>query len=329
MGELHTSSPSHELQVQLEIAGIDLSSFEAYKARTMLLMPIGLRTVGTDEEGHLVSGDDLLAWDRIELREVKGPDSPRCLWDFINLTGAPAEALLRFVQTWGLLDFGDDAAYMLDIEKEGWSELSEWRRLANEIRAMLFCIVKTGEGELVGEDILETLREGDPYDPGPPPPRLLKRGISLHTFSAWGRDRKKEHWQAERRAGRGLDLQRTIAMNLLLGWINPLDIVPTWDESGLHVVTEARGAKEIIGTELLAIFTTPQFDVFICSICQRPYPLSIAEGSRRPRLGTRRLCSESCRRAAKRIDDLKSWHSNKHKWSSGRERRREHGQAKG
>lgn len=113
--------------------------------------------------GGWIEGDDTLLWYRIELRDAVDA-TMRCLWEFVALADAPAERFLTFFGRWGLLDFGDDADGS-NIDHEAWSYLDDWREAASVVEGILLAMAATEEGQLVAEEVLLTLRDGDDYNP--------------------------------------------------------------------------------------------------------------------------------------------------------------------
>jgi hypothetical protein len=252
-------------------------------------------------------------------------DTLSCFWEFLDLAGvsdeAFPEAVVRFVKKWGLLDFGEDAEYM-EIDKEASCALLNWRDEVTEAHKLVLAMVATAGGELVAEGVLRDIRG---LDESLQESTLdMKTWISLYrTFSlvAW-RQAQEDDWrariQAERRTGRGLELQRMLVTNRLAEWVNIADFIPVWDEDERRVETVSRGVHHIVGAHLLGLFVSSPLDVFLCSVCGRPYPLDVSTTQRRPRTGSRRFCSDECRAQAKRADNLASWHRNSARWTRRR-----------
>ena len=297
------------------MVGIDIANSEQPRhAHHVLLRPVGLelRGMAVDiavSDSDWTAGNELIRWERIELEEVSPDATERCIWDFLSLSRLSPEGVLEFADKWGLFDFGYDAAYM-SLDKSAWADVADWQSEADHVTNILRAIVTTEAGDLVSESELFGLRDGE--DRPEVPPDVLLQG-----FEAWS-DKVSElllrRWRTARKAGEGLALQRRLLANLVAQWVNPLDIVPHWDARGRRLQRTARGVKEIVGAQLALLFTAPELDVFTCSVCGDPFPLG--EGSRRPRRGASRFCSPKCRQAAKRADNLASWHRNKPKHRS-------------
>lgn len=315
----------YRIRDQLELAGLDVNNTERLPgARHVLLMPVGLQLTDSEDPDWEEGG---LRWDRIELRDQKPTSTIRCMWDFIELVDGSAEDFIGFVGKWGLFDFGEDADHLSE-DQEGWSGFVWWRAAALEARSALITMVASEAGELISEEILEILHYWDDFQPDIwDGYDFRKHGkLSPDRILAMLIDKKRERWQVERRAGRGLALQRRFIVNFFNGpWMMPLELAVSWDDEGRRVETVAHGARQVAGAHLLSIFNSPEVDVFICSVCGKPYPLEPLEGHRRPRRGRRRFCSEACKLTARRSDNLASWHRNKAKWlrESSDERRNE------
>ena len=154
----------------------------------------------------------------------------------------------------------------------------------------------------------------------------LRRGIPLHEMQDRRRKEHDEWLRGEFRAGRGLEVQRQFVATSLLDFLSrgrPNDedeaegtpVAPVWDSKGRRVEARARGVREIVATQLLAVFAAPELGLFLCSMCGRAFAVDPEE--RRPRRGVRRFCSDDCRREAKLESNRASWHKNKQKWTKG------------
>lgn len=324
-------TPPKRVRLDLELVGLDvmMNSERLPSGSHVLLMPVGMQR-GEYQNGVWAPDGERLRWDRIETRTESAEATAQCIWDFIGLVDGAVDDFVGFVSKWGLLDFGEDLdgfeGYMgkrqlfdfgerLDsrlTDQAGSSHFAKWRRVAHEARSALRIIAVTEAGELVGEDVLEILDYWDDFQ------RTL-----------WSTARRQERWRAERKAGRGLALQKRFIVNFFNGfvgklgpseeqeyglhrpWTFPLEPVVLWDDEGRRLESVAYGVRQVVGAHLLSIFTTPGVDVFICSVCGNPYPFEPSECQRRPRKGRRRFCGEACVTTARRASNRASWHRNK------------------
>ncbi|MHB8685222.1 MAG: hypothetical protein ACYC9X_12960, partial [Dehalococcoidia bacterium] len=209
--------------------------------------------------------------------------------------------------------------------EDGYQSIADWEEAAEEIRKLLMAIAITEEGEVVPETLLRDLRHGDRRDYFHYSDLASQGGrLSMNEVSA---ARQLAHYSDERRAGRGLALQRELIVNLL-GEVAvppesrsydappavPLSFFYSWDNRGRRLEARADGVREIVASHLLSMFGSADLDVFICSMCGNPYSRETAQTQRRPRAGVKRLCSEACRKAAKRESNRSSWNKNKDRW---------------
>lgn len=327
-------SPPKGVRADFELVGLDvmMNSERPPSGSHVLLMPVGMQ-LGDFQIGVWARDGEMLRWDRIETRTERAEATAQCLWDFIKLADGELGDFVGFVSKWGLLDLGKDLEEFegrwgmrevfefgrsLDsrvADQAGSSHFETWRRLARQARAALRIIAATEAGELVSEDVLEILDYWDDTQ------RTL-----------WASVRRLEAWRVERRAGRGLALQRRFIVNFFNGfvgklgpteeqeyglhrpWTFPLEPVVSWDDEGRRLESVAYGVRQVVGAHLLSIFSTPGVDVFICSVCGNPYPFEPSEGQRRPQRGRRRFCSEACMTTARRANNRASWHRNKAGW---------------
>ena len=320
------------LRAKLELVGLTmLDDTQTKRSVHILLMPAGLRLASPDEDSssdaRWTEGESDLVWDRIDLMPQDPRDTLSCFWEFLDLAGvsdeAFPEAVVRFVKKWGLLDFGEDADYM-DTEHEAWRDLRYWHDQVTEARSIVLAMVATAGGELVEEGVLRDICGlGESLQESTLDIKTWLRPDRSYVamWPAW-RQAQEDDWrariQAERRAGRGLELQRLVVTNRLAEWVNVADFIPVWDEVERRVETVSRGVHDIWGGHLLGLFASSPLDVFLCSVCGRPYPLDDSTTQRRPRTGSRRFCSDECRAQAKRTANLASWHRNKARWTRRR-----------
>lgn len=305
-----------------------------YAGQHTLLLPVGLR-LDNDRDG--------LVWDRLELRPRTASTTRRCLWDFVALAGAEDDAIVRFVSRWGVLDWGEGRG-ILDADAEGYRALVEWDAAAETVSTWLRAFVLTEASGVLSADDLWPLVENLMLEMdqkgilGIPPEWQWLAGLdrddparsALPTDSSeWVgraddilrayREAQRHHWaarwQAERQAGTWLAAQRWIVSQVLSFWIEPYKtmIRTGWDDTGRRIEYTAYGVREIVGAHMASVFSAPMPDVYLCSVCARPFELS-GNGARRPRDGARRFCGDACRLAARRESNRAAWHRNKDRW---------------
>lgn len=268
---------------------------------------------------------DSILWTNVVERDADPAETLPCLWDFVRLTENTAERLPGFVRRWGLLDWAADSS-AAGTEHE--QPISDWHEAAEEVDRLLRAFAITEQGELVPENLLWQLRDGDRRD-----------YYSLPIAESWGRPnahaeaymaalkRQHEYFQSERRGGRGVALQRELIMHLM-GEVAlrpdardvardpavPLLFAFSWDEKGRRIEAMAYGVREIVASHLFSIFAATHPDVFICSVCESLFSTETSGTQRRPRAGFRQLCSDACRVVAKRESNRSSWRKNRDRW---------------
>jgi hypothetical protein len=180
---------------------------------------------------------------------------------------------------------------------------------------------------LFPEGLLWELRGGDRREYYSYELEMAARPISRDDIQMLEFKRQQDYFETERRAGRGVALQRELIVNLLgeivmppsdrssdEGPSVPLLFGYSWDDRGRRVEARASGVREVVASHLLSIFAAAQPDIFVCSVCGTPFSTESAQAQRRPRAGVKRLCSEACRLVAKRESNRASWNKNKDRW---------------
>jgi hypothetical protein len=273
---------------------------------------------------------DSVVWRSVLARDVDPEETLQCLWEFVRLPEDAGHRIPKFVQTWGLLEWGPGSE-LATREKE--QSFSDWIEAAEEAERLLKAFVMTEQGALVPESLLWDLREGDRREYYSYDKEYEARPVSPEEVHVLTLTRQRDYFETERRAGRGVALQRELIVNLLGEIVMPPDArhsaddrasegeqtVPllfgySWDDRGRRVEARASGVREIVASHLLSIFGSSQPDVFICSVCGTPFSTESAQTQRRPRAGVKRLCSEACRLEAKRESNRASWNKNKDRW---------------
>jgi hypothetical protein len=329
----------------LAYAGLDVvNQGFAPQVRHRLLFPENVRFVREANADEREASDRYLApvwdsagepdhvlWTNVVARDADPDGTLQCLWDFVRLAEHTVQQLPDFVLRWGLLEWGPGSELS---ERESEQCISDWSEAAEETECLLRAFAMTEQGQLVPESVLWKLREGDRREHFPYGPEVAARRLSQWERHVIRNERQREYFESERRAGRGVALQRELIVNIL-GQVAmpsdrrasegdpdvPLSLGLSWDDRGRRVEARASGVREIVASHLLSIFGSSQPDVFICSVCGTPFSTTSAQTQRRPRAGVKRLCSEACRLEAKRESNRASWNKNKDRWrppSSGR-----------
>jgi hypothetical protein len=270
--------------------------------------------------------DDQIEWTDVRAREVDPDETVRCLWDFITLSEETVERLPGFVRRWGLLEStgespatpGEDGTQMIEV----------WTESASEAGQLTGAIAKTEDAELLSEGALWALRHGDRRNYHEDLAAELRSGrVSAQELFERAYERQRAYYTSERRASRGVALQRGLIVNLLGEFATPpewrsydapasvpLSFVYSWDDAGRRLEARASGVREIVAAQLVSMFSQSELDVFICSVCGKPFSTETTEAQRRPRRGVKRLCSDECRKAAKRESNRSSWNKHKDRW---------------
>jgi hypothetical protein len=271
-------------------------------------LPISRRRDGDDAR-------DFLQWDDLESIDVDSGSTWPAFWQLLRMGDASPSAIQQFTERWGMLRADWDALYG-GGENFGFDagdlSVDTWRRFAKEIRAFVELLAATSNGELVGLDALGLLSWRDHWWPDS---GLDATGRPiLPPLGTWFKA-KWEHLLQERHGGEGLESQRR-----LLTWIlnsemakGDSDVYFIWDETGRRLERESLGLDGIAYSHMATLFLSGHFDVLVCSICGTPYPFDDSVG-RHPRFGTRRYCSDECRREGKRESNRQSWSRNGARW---------------
>ncbi len=286
--------------------------------RHFLLRPMGLRY--EEEEGiPAILGDDAnigMVWDGIEFEESSAASTAKCIWDFVALLDQPLTAIHDFVGKWGLYDFGEDMDWMT-VDQTAEKGLVEWVEQIREVDAILRILAATETEELVPLDLLSDLHAYDTTEPDFKNELIggrIPTGLGSQELQRFLRDRMLDRWTFERHRGYGLALQRSMIEHALNYWSSEVSSYPIWDENGRRLETSAYGVMQIIAAQLTNIFMSTTLDVFICSVCARPFSFEATGALRRPKTGAQRFCTHACRVEAKRQANLASWHKNKARW---------------
>lgn len=226
---------------------------------------------------------------------------------------------IPFIEKWGIA-ISRDEDYATVSSNGAHLDVSDWLEDAQHYHDILTTLAATEAGELVPEGLLwrlgsllkwkpewgSTIRDDyykSRFTPGRP--------VSISQLDRDVNERILAHWRSLRAHGRGLEIQRAAVVEWLaesgLSWL-----IPSWDETGRRITVESYGWSNIAHSHLLELFGSAEPDVYLCSICGKPYPLP--PGRRRPREGSKHFCSPDCRRESRLISQRASWHRNKDRW---------------
>lgn len=293
---------------------------------------------------HVILSDSSISciWDALHLLDAGRPGAKPSTRTFMSLaedcdwTEASERQfldsyVLPFIAKWGLAE-SDEYEFHDEDGSSGSVTVfpvfvNSWIAWAQQLHDVLTAIITTEAGELIDEDLLWRL--GDHYlsasESSIVGQHIRRRaggeeGLADLSYSTWlaawteARTLEFDRWRSLRRQGQGLDLQRAVAADFLM-WMgyNQQRLNLTWDAKGRRVSLKAVGWREIAFSQLIELFASTDSNVYLCSVCGSPFPLQ--PGVRRPRAGTNRFCSESCRKDAKRAANLRSWHRNKDRWT--------------
>jgi hypothetical protein len=270
-----------------------------------------------------VEGNDCLFWEGHDLEEIDPAATFECLWEFIEMADASPEEGLAFIEKWGLIDPSSPDG--------GWSGSAPWDE-AYMARQFLICLAITEAEELVPEELLWWLGNGEgraewAADSDEVRRRLTVGGIPPDEVRVIRdldiRDEVRlARWRKIRRSGEGLPLQRRLLANILDSQIEFRPTVSVWDERGRRVERVATGVKEIAWSHLYSLFTSARLDIYVCSLCGRPYEFDEAAAQRRPRRGAASYCGDKCRQEARRRSNRDSWKRNSQRWRPPGSRRK-------
>ena len=286
--------------------------------RHFLLRPIGLRYEKEEGIPEILGNDPNvgMVWDGIEFEESSAASTAKCIWDFISLLNRPPTEIHDFVGKWGLYDFGEDMKWGT-VDQTASVTLTNLVGHVREVDAILRILAATEAEELVPLDLLSELHAYDTtesdfrteLDAG-----RVAWGLGSREWQRFRHDRMLDRWTFERQRGHGLALQRSMIEHALYYWSSEVSSYLIWDENGRRQETSAYGVMQIIAAQLTNIFMSTTLDVFVCSVCARPFSFETTEALRRPKTGAQRFCTHACRAEAKRQANLASWHKNKARW---------------
>lgn len=335
------SSRGPSAKEQAELAGLGTNvAGELGQGRHVLELPINPqfddRSSVDIESGRV----PWLVFDDVEEVERDPVDTRQCLWDFADLgSKATREQMMRFVTRWGLL--GEGAAQPLNLRLTHRSDrdslschMGNWRWLTSKVRYLLQLMIATELGDLIDDDILEQIagRERWSYSYW----FVLRSEVADLEAGLLGNPVRQaneadavlqdvlEHWRAARREGLGLEVQRHLATRILHYWLLSRSDGSggwthlEWDDDGRRLVGRPEndiGVMEIVEYHLMNVFTSEQMDIYECSVCGHLFNHDDVRQKRRPKKGQRRFCGDDCRSAARRADNLASWHRNKSRWT--------------
>ena len=247
------------VQAQLEAAGIDVWQASWMNLKFTALVPTNPRIeccCTYECEGCAIAWDHLVPtdWTTLELA--------RCVWEFVRLEDAPNGEIGKFVDRWGLPDWGyDQAAGHMGA---AWKYLDDVRDDAGQVAQFLEALVASEERRLLGLDSLErfwiavnsTLIDGTFDDeeeareqkaasdrlfatlrePEHAPWEQLYRQVETTRHEIWLRWRERE-----RGTDKALAYQRRLVTNFLLIWAGEGTWLPCWE--GATEICDGRGNR--------------------------------------------------------------------------------------
>jgi hypothetical protein len=286
-----------------------------------LLKPVGLR----------IDKHEYLEWERLELEPLQPSATRACLWEFVELENKGPADVPAFVERWGVLDWGEDAVYLV-TEAKGGRSIWDWYHHAATTSTWLRLLALAQADEPADADTLWPLADDVSIDLGHMASELVPIEVkwlttlgepfsvedftgSAERYNQRRQDAWTTRWQEQLAGGGWRALQRWLIAKHLAGRIEAhyFTLSPRWDDQGRHIMYTAYGVLEIVGAHMAAIFSAPTPEVYLCSVCERPYEW-IVSGGRRPREGARRFCSSDCRETARRETNRAAWHRHKRRW---------------
>lgn len=312
------------VKASLEVAGLNPDVFDD-SVRHVLFLPVKPRLVSLDidferQRVSFTEGAEDITWDELRAAPISAQRSLDLLWGLIRLVEASPDDVLAFAEQWGVLERPPppDRTYLPD----NFFRVDNLIGLARKCNSLLLLLSKTANGTLAEPSLLNEFLEDEERADLAKISIPYGRTSSAEERSAYDRQARRRRWQEEIAAGRGLALQRRL-LALKLGFDEPGHSILVWDDKGRRLERRAEGVREIALTQIRAILSAPEEDVYICSICKWPYLYNPEVSQRRPRSGKQSFCGEECRAAAKREARRESWHRNQAKWRPSSSRKGE------
>lgn len=308
-----------DLTTLLEVAGLDLET-SPNRGTYIIFLPQNARLqngegTGAYDEWRWFDGDQYIVWQGVEPVQIDGSGARQLLFDLALLPNAEPQEVQHFVEYWGLMpppSMTDPAAQAAYLKGLWASPIDGWLELASECNLILHLFALTAGNQPAGDDWLDPLYDLFYTDAPEEYIETLPIGISVRT-PAWA-SRAHELWEEEKRTNRVSLQQRLLAakLNSFLTGFERRTFV--WDERGRRFEHSAMGVWEIVQAQLAELLSAPEAGVFICSICDKAYPLTFETVERRPRAGVRNFCSDECRSEAKRESNRQSWRRHGETW---------------
>ncbi len=251
------------------------------KGLRLSAVPIGEVVLPWANPSKVPYGEMYLCWDGFDEEHVPVQTTKACLWELSKMDAAEPQEFLKFVQKWGLLD------RLGDMERQRCTPVSALRMHAQFVRSFLNLLVTTDAGEACPAEILE--------------PLILEELLP----GSWSKDRRRRH---------PLEFQELVSARFLPEMYSPSFGLVIWDDEGRRVYRREAGVVDIAWSHIYALFLAPKLDVYTCGVCGAPFEYQEESSSRRPRAGVRPLCSDECRREAKKESNRGSWARNKDRW---------------
>jgi hypothetical protein len=257
-----------------------------------------------------------LAWERAPLVPFTG-DTTDFIFRYVDLADASAADFLEFVEVWGLPTLGDLEPDYTPWWARGSLSLLRWRADAAAVRAGLRVLIATEQDELVDLDLLWALSGAIEFElpmitdeEEKEEEAMFIADVTQGLRPSVQGERRRERWKRwrvlERGRDEGLAYQRRALLDFVARWQGDTSWELRWNDGGRAAEPEVVGGNNLVGAQLLTIFTSLPFDVFECSVCANPFDGGLAP--RRPRRDRQRFCSNDCRHEAKKGRARASWH---------------------
>lgn len=270
------------------------------------------QNVATTPPPEVAKGDYLLHWQGYTEEFVPPATTRPCLWRYLEMGQASPEDVLDFVARWGLIEFRGKP------DEANWGSVENIVTGAHVARDFLVALAATSAQELLPLESLRSLGNPRRLDNEAWSIEVWRQGIALGVDPAEiverELDERVKQWVTRRAKDEGIELQQELVADCLDEIYSPSTGWPTWDKDGRRIERIDTGVQNIVWSHLYSMFTSPALDVYVCGVCGRPFEFDEASAERRPRSGVRALCSDECRREAKRWSNRQAWQRNKVRW---------------
>jgi hypothetical protein len=320
----------------LEIAGV-ATDWTAATGRTnfTLYLPENPRlrdaegsTPGDSRPWKWIDGDAFVVWDKATAYSIDAPSARILLFNLVQFAGSAPAEVLQFTAHWGIpfalpQDFRSREKY---LNEEGSLLVHEWVDFASDCDDLLRLLAVTAKSELADDELLDAFLPDFSVEPKREIADAVFGKITFAEYQAESQEHRLVKWrEASSPAGR-LELQHRLLeskLNRIIEYQKPQFV---WDARGRHFEWEASGIWQIALSQLQEVFAAPGVDIYICSVCDKPYEFIESPENRRPRSGVRTFCSKECRIEGKRESNRRSWRRHGSEWRPSGSRRKSDGQ---